>query len=62
MSFQNGDYTFDNLKDINTEGFNIDTPKVNNRIQFSLFLTQLFLEFGGNGYRKSGENHLDTIR
>ncbi|CAF2420187.1 unnamed protein product [Rotaria sp. Silwood2] len=24
---KNGDYTFDNLKDINTEGFNVDVPK-----------------------------------
>jgi len=27
---QNGDYTFDNLKDINAEGFNVDVTKVNN--------------------------------
>ncbi|CAF4738514.1 unnamed protein product [Rotaria sp. Silwood1] len=27
---KNGDYTFDNLKDINAEGFNVDVPKVNN--------------------------------
>ncbi|CAF1061896.1 unnamed protein product [Adineta steineri] len=26
-SKRNGEYTFDNLKDINTEGFNIDNPK-----------------------------------
>jgi hypothetical protein len=30
FSLQNGDYSFDNLKDVNTEGFNVDNPKVSN--------------------------------
>lgn len=47
--FQNGDYTFDNLKDINAEGFNVEVPKVCHHVYVSvevIIILQSVVEMG----------------